>query len=398
MYFECPNCHAKIKTRATITQTSIRGKCPHCGQVNVFITCIDVKAKETQAPKNNAKNKKLKIAGAIVLIAGLVVLSSYLFSYCSYSAVIKKRNIEACNQYLEENPDGKYAAEVSALIDELEDEAYDDIDDFPTKERIDDYYRNYPNGKHKACVDSLLFRLIEKEDFETAVLKDSRQALDDFLAKYPDNHYQEYLQKAYERIEHLEALRQDSLDYEEACSQNTLVSWRKYVKDHPAGIFIEQADSNITRLKEEQIIEKYKNNYLSNGSQPYKGTYRANHEYDQNSSFIKVTAPWGADVVVLARRSSGTVEGHIYVRRGQQAQFYLPEGIYNIFFYYGTGWNPHKKITGKHWSVVGGFVLSESVGKDENVYFPAGEGYTYVLQQRINGNFHTEASSVEEMF
>lgn len=142
---------------------------------------------------------------------------------------------------------------------------------------------------------------------------------------------------------------------------------------------------------------KWQDNRLSNGSQPYSQWYGYNYSCDEwGCSQIKVTAPTSSDVVVLVKRNNkdGNVVRHAYIRSGCTYTFEVSDGRYQVFFYYGTGWNPEKSMSG---GIKGGFVSGETFSKDDPQYLE-GEILTYVLQLRKNGNLHTKHSSAGEMF
>jgi len=185
--------------------------------------------------------------------------------------------------------------------------------------------------------------------------------------------------------------------YHNAINSTNIELAEKYLKDYPKGEHVAEIKKHIADYKEYQ---RYKDNSLYTGSLPYSEYYGRNYSsWLDNGSKITVTAPINSDVIVTARRTSNDrVEGHIYIRKGETASFVFPAGTYTIFFYYGLGWNPNKVITGKHGIVRGGFLSMTTVGKDENVYYPANGGYSYTLQLQENGNFSTQHSSENEMF
>lgn len=144
--------------------------------------------------------------------------------------------------------------------------------------------------------------------------------------------------------------------------------------------------------------KQYESNSLSTGAAPYTTYYGKNYKcpYDEQCSGIKVTAPRESDIVVVIKRNNanGKVVTHGYIRAGATLFFPVPDGTYQTFFYYGTGWNPNKEMSG---GVKGGFVKDEIFSKDnpQNIYSGI---LTYVLQLQRDGNFHTKSSNRGEMF
>lgn len=151
----------------------------------------------------------------------------------------------------------------------------------------------------------------------------------------------------------------------------------------------------VDELSEED--KQYANNSLSTGATPYKAFYGKNYKCPyQQCSGIKVTAPAESDIVVIIKKNNqnGKVIAHGYIRAGASYQFPIPDGTYQTFFYYGTGWNPNKNMGN---GIKGGFVKDELFSKDnpQDVYSAI---LTYVLQLQRDGNFQTKSSSRGELF
>ena len=93
----------------------------------------------------------------------------------------------------------------------------------------------------------------------------------------------------------------------------------------------------------------------------------------------------------------GILTRHAYIKAGYTFTFNIPDGTYNVYFYSGTGWNPNKIMSQGYCTIRGGFVKSESTGKDTYVRI-YGQVLSYQLQQVVNGNFSMESSSKSEVF
>lgn len=163
-----------------------------------------------------------------------------------------------------------------------------------------------------------------------------------------------------------------------------------------------QDSLNAIRLekerKEKAIYEKYHNNRLANGANPYAYLYGHNKSCKEwGCSQIKVKTPSSSEVLVLIKRNDKVVK-HAYIRASNSYTFEMPNGTYQPFFYYGKGWNPDKvmKQTEKG-TLKGGFISDEHFSKDNpqtlnnNIL-----EYELILQQ--SGNFNTKPSSQEEAF
>ena len=83
-----------------------------------------------------------------------------------------------------------------------------------------------------------------------------------------------------------------------------------------------------------------------------------------------------------------------YLRAGNSTTFDISNGTYQIFFYYGIGWNPNKEMPN---GLTGGFVSAESFSKDEPQTL-SDQILEYELIMQKNGNFMTEPSSANEVF
>ncbi len=148
----------------------------------------------------------------------------------------------------------------------------------------------------------------------------------------------------------------------------------------------------INSEPEESENSKYANNSLATGATPYAKYYGGNKKCNEyGCSKIKVTTS-NSDVLVTIKKN-GRVVRHAYINAGDSYTFSFPNGTYQAFFYYGSGWNPKKSMKGGE--INGGFVNNESFGKDDpqtlsnNIL-----EYSLVLQH--NGNFSTRPSDSDE--
>ena len=152
---------------------------------------------------------------------------------------------------------------------------------------------------------------------------------------------------------------------------------------------------------ETNALEVDESNYygkgLNTGSTPYDKLYGKNYicPYSQCSG-IKVTAPEESDIVVIIKRNNkdGKVISHGYIKASETYQFDLPVGTYQVFFYYGNGWNPDKKMSN---GIKGGFVKDEVFSKDKPQEINNAV-LSYVLQLQRDGNFNTQSSNRSEVF
>jgi hypothetical protein len=141
--------------------------------------------------------------------------------------------------------------------------------------------------------------------------------------------------------------------------------------------------------------EHYKNYSLKNGDMPYANCYgSANY----GTSKIKINAGYG-DVLITVKNLKNVVIRHVYVASNKSFTLRIPNGKYQVFFYYGDGWNPKrimpKTTCGK---LIGGFINNEFTNKDPEIVELFYSGIEYTLRVQTNGNFQTESCSKDEAF
>ena len=139
-------------------------------------------------------------------------------------------------------------------------------------------------------------------------------------------------------------------------------------------------------------------NYLRTGATPYAYCYGKNVVCSSyGCSQIKVKTPYNSDVLVTIKKS-GVVVKHAYIQKGHSYTFSFPNGTYQVFFYYGSDWNPNKlmkrSVCG---GIKGGFNKNESFGKDYKQTL-SNQVLSYELILQSNGNFSTKPSNSNEAF
>lgn len=196
--------------------------------------------------------------------------------------------------------------------------------------------------------------------------------------------------------EQQQTAKEEQRQEEERAAQLRLAFKEQERKEKEAELARLREIKNEKARIERETIEKYKNNSLNTGVTPYSYCYSGNNSCSSpGCSEIKVKTPYNSDVLVTIKKNN-EVFRHAYIRAGASYTFQMPNGIYQPFFYYGTGWNPQKIMKETTCGTLkGGFVAEEHVGKDSpqtlnnNIL-----QYELVLQQ--NGNFSTQASNPEE--
>ncbi len=155
---------------------------------------------------------------------------------------------------------------------------------------------------------------------------------------------------------------------------------------------IGDSDTEDDTSDNEMENSKYIDNSLSTGDTPYAEYYGSNKEckYDDCSQIKVVTSD--SDVLVTIKKDEKVVS-HAYIKANDNYTFSVPNGRYQVFFYYGRGWDPEKPM--KNGEMKGGFVANEDFQKDEPLDLNNNKlEYKLVLQQ--NGNFKTQSSDPSE--
>lgn len=112
-------------------------------------------------------------------------------------------------------------------------------------------------------------------------------------------------------------------------------------------------------------------------------------------SKIKVETSNFSPVMAIVKRY-GSVLKHAYISAGSSYSFEVPDGTYQVFFYYGKNWDRNKKMNSDECSrAYGGFTKNESVSKDNPITLNS-QIMTYTLTQVNYGNFNPKSSNLEE--
>ena len=151
------------------------------------------------------------------------------------------------------------------------------------------------------------------------------------------------------------------------------------------------------KKREKERYDKYIENQLPNGYQPFASCFGPNNSCTAyGCSSIKVITPSSSDVIVTVKKSS-KVYRHVYIRKGSSSEVEMPNGMYQVFFSHGKGWDPEKTSPIKNCYKKGWFVEDKGVSKDglQSYYNTA---ITFTLQLTSNGNFSAIPSNSNEAF
>jgi hypothetical protein len=135
---------------------------------------------------------------------------------------------------------------------------------------------------------------------------------------------------------------------------------------------------------------------LHTGDTPYEYIYGPNKACPGNNcSKVTVKTPENSDVLVTVKENDRVVR-HAYIEAADEFSFSIPNGLYQVFFYYGKEWEPGKFMKSTpQGDITGGFAESEYFAKDNPQVLNSQE-LTYTLILQTSGNFSTIPSNVEE--
>ena len=132
------------------------------------------------------------------------------------------------------------------------------------------------------------------------------------------------------------------------------------------------------------------------GATPWENCYGKNASCEYvGCSDIRVNTSSNSSIVAIVKKY-GKVVKHAYISAGSSYTFQLPDGTYQVFFYYGSEWDRNKSMNSKDcYTLRGGFTSKESVSKTEQITLK-GQIMTYTLTYTTSGNFSPKSSSLEE--
>ncbi|GHU59833.1 hypothetical protein FACS189411_17040 [Bacteroidia bacterium] len=149
-------------------------------------------------------------------------------------------------------------------------------------------------------------------------------------------------------------------------------------------------------LADLEMHDRYFENSLETGNTPYFEFYGGNPSCtDYGCSQVTVITPSNSDVLVTIKQNDKVIR-HAYIQANDSYSFSFPDGTYQVFFYYGRGWNPEKGMKETlQGTLKGGFIENEYFGKDD-LQTLENQELTYELILQQNGNFSTQPSNAED--
>ena len=138
------------------------------------------------------------------------------------------------------------------------------------------------------------------------------------------------------------------------------------------------------------------------GATPWENCFGINcscEGYPENGYLVgcsKIKVSTSTSPVVAIVKRYGNVLKHAYISAESSYLFEVPDGTYQVFFYYGDIWNSRKKMNSDECpGIYGGFTKNESVSKDSPISLES-QRMTYKLTRVSNGNFSPKSSSLNE--
>lgn len=308
----------------------------------------------------------------------------------------KCQSVADYNRFILKYPSHKLCQSATERIEEL-------IYIHAQSGNYNEYYKKYPHGRY-------LKALKEKEEKDLFKRCETVNDYKQYVMNYPNGAYADIANEVIRRSKRdkimkyglvimalcsaillICLIRRCSSAVEENPPQNTNIqsSIPTEVQDNGNEISedsIGYAQDALNTAKDEQYI----NNSLTTGSKPYT-SYFGRAKTGDNYIDIKTTE--GADYIVIVKRhSNGKYINHVYIRGGEKARMYIPDGTYDTYFYSGKGWNPEKAVG----NLTGGFVSGESMQKDDPQKIVSAY-LEYTLYPVVNGNLRLNEADINDV-
>jgi hypothetical protein len=132
------------------------------------------------------------------------------------------------------------------------------------------------------------------------------------------------------------------------------------------------------------------------GATPWENCFGKNASCNNyGCSEIKVKSSSGSAVMAIVKKYNKVIK-HAYISSNSTYTFQLPNGTYQVFFYYGKNWKRNKKMNSDEcYNIYGGFSENEYVSKDDPITLN-NQIMTYTLTQVTYGNFSPKSSNLSE--
>lgn len=159
----------------------------------------------------------------------------------------KGDDVAAMEKYLASFPNGMYAKQISARLEQIVEAPWYEARNADTIEAYRKYLDEFP-GKHDKEANDRITSLVneetlkrEKNEWQIACLEDTIEAYQQYLKKYKSGIYADDADRRIANIYRLESSQKDEADWMEACRINSYSSYSQYEQTHPSGEYVEEA-------------------------------------------------------------------------------------------------------------------------------------------------------------
>lgn len=135
---------------------------------------------------------------------------------------------------------------------------------------------------------------------------------------------------------------------------------------------------------------EYLNNSLETGDKPYSEYF--GEEWTGHNYFYFKTSGKSDFIVIVKGHYDDMYINHIYIRGGDNAYLYVPDGTFDVYFYSGEGWNPNKKVGHFTGGFVSGLMQMDGPVELESAYME------YTLYPVKHGNLRLQGADMNDVF
>ena len=177
---------------------------------------------------------------------------------------------EACEAFLSEYPDGKYAPVARDSILALREvRAWASLASSPSESAMEAYIRDFPNGKHLQEVRGQLeqYQLRRKDEtaWDEAVRKGTSTAFAQYSSNFPRGaHRSEADQKYKEAL-----MTEDDAAWNRAETTGSIDAYKKYLATYPNGRHAADAKKGQDRINDHKLWDKYRQTDTKEAYQAY---------------------------------------------------------------------------------------------------------------------------------
>lgn len=99
--------------------------------------------------------------------------------------------------YLSQYPEGEHYREMFDLLEQKEEELYEEVMNSMDRSKLEEYFKHFSSGKHIDQVKERANHIEEHKYYEEMLAQNTEEAFDNYLNKYPDGKYVKEINQAY---------------------------------------------------------------------------------------------------------------------------------------------------------------------------------------------------------